>query len=97
MAGVSRLVVRGDALHARARSARAVADEVESLGDHASRAADAAGVDCLATSLRTFAEGWQRSRLTTVSQARDVADRFDAINAAFARVDAEVAAAVRPA
>lgn len=91
---MSRLVVRGDALHARARSARIVADELDGLADYANDAAAAVGVQILESALRDFSSKWTETRASAATHARELADCFDVINCALAQIDSHLASRV---
>ena len=91
------LEVRGDALHAAARTVRAVVADLQAAGTDAHEAAEHVGHDGLAHRVRDFADQWDIHRGRTVALLTGLADSLDAVNDTFADLDGRAASAVRGA
>lgn len=92
---MSRLSVSGDALHARARTMRAIVADFSGSGHQADAAVDAVGQAVLASAIHDFASNWSVHRSRTIEALTGLSDAFDAVNQTFADLDGDMARQLR--
>lgn len=76
------LVIRGDALHSRARVLRIVAADLAAAQSQADAAAQAVGHQGLARTVRDFGSQWDIHRQRLIDEITTLADIVDAIDSA---------------
>ncbi len=88
---MSDLVIRGDALHSRARALRAVATDLVAAHSQADDAAQAVGHEGLAHTVRDFGSQWDLHRQRLIDEIATLAQIVDAINSTVADLEGDLA------